>query len=63
MATTNHSETAKIYQFPVKGRAGAALNPVPSKQVLDRAPRADCAGGGCWYHEAALHEVDVVPQR
>lgn len=63
MATTEHSETAKIYQFPVKGRAGLARKPVPSKQGTDRSQFADCAFGGCWYHEEALHEADVVPQR
>ena len=65
MATSSHRETAKIYQFPVKGRAGVDRNAAEAKRSNDRAQEtyADCAFGGCWYHEAALHEVDVLPQR
>jgi hypothetical protein len=65
MATRSHRETAKIYQFPVKGRTGVDRKAVEAKQLHDQVPDtyADCAFGGCWYHEAALHDVDALPQR
>ncbi|MEQ1697230.1 MAG: DUF2735 domain-containing protein [Hyphomicrobiaceae bacterium] len=65
MATSTHIETAKIYQFPLKGRAGADRQAAESKRLAERAKAtyADCAFGGNWYHEAALHDVDVVPPR
>ncbi len=65
MATITHGETAKIYQFPVKGRAGADRKGPESKLALDRkqVAYADCAFGGAWYHEAALLETDALPRR
>lgn len=65
MATSFRGETAKIYPFPAKGRAGADSKAVEPKLKLDRtqAAHTEFAGGGCWYHEAALHEADVWPQR
>jgi hypothetical protein len=52
--TANQSrETARIFQFPVGGRAGLKrdLPNVPS------APRlADIAVGGSWYHEEAIRD-------
>jgi Protein of unknown function (DUF2735) len=63
MATSTHGETAKIYQFPVKGRAGADKQAAESKRARERTQvaYADCACGGNWYHEAALHEADTLP--
>ena len=63
MATGFHRETATIYQFPVNGRDGADRKVTQAKQLVERQPPtyADCAFGGCWYHEEALHDGDALP--
>ena len=51
MNTDFHRPTAKIYTFPIGGRAGQAARataPVPAPQV--------CAADSGGYHEAAIQE-------
>jgi hypothetical protein len=45
--------SAKIYQFPVGGRAALSSRSQPAKPVLDYA-----ASGSSWYHEAAIEEAN-----
>lgn len=55
--TTNLSQpTAKIYQFPVGGRAALSGCREVAKPAADHsAPRV--AVGSGWYHEAAIEEA------
>ncbi|AWN37241.1 DUF2735 domain-containing protein [Methylobacterium radiodurans] len=51
MNTDFHRPTAKIYTFPVGGRAGQAARaaaPAAAPQI--------CTAGSGWYHEAAIQE-------
>ncbi|MFA5950784.1 MAG: DUF2735 domain-containing protein [Hyphomicrobium sp.] len=63
MKMSSHRETAKIYQFPVGGRAGLAVRRELAKTIVEEkhvAPLAIASGCG-WYHEQAL--LDVEPAR
>jgi len=52
--TPNTIQTsAKIYQFPVGGRAALSNRSQPAKPMLDYA-----ASGSSWYHEAAIEEAN-----
>ncbi|GJD57913.1 DUF2735 domain-containing protein [Methylobacterium dankookense] len=51
MNTDFHRTSAKIYQFPVGGRAGQTQR----EAAAQPAPRS-CAIGSGWYHEAAIQE-------
>ncbi|HPG88475.1 MAG TPA: DUF2735 domain-containing protein [Hyphomicrobium sp.] len=62
MTSNAQIETAKIYQFPVGGRAAlttrAGLASQASELEIAAAPRV--AVGGSWYHDAAVQEADKV---
>lgn len=63
MATGSNRETAKIYQFPVEKRLANDRKKIGRQELLPEQPSyADCAFGGAWYHEAALHDTDPLPQ-
>ncbi|CAN5441819.1 hypothetical protein BH10PSE11_BH10PSE11_40780 [soil metagenome] len=52
--TLNTIQTsAKIYQFPVGGRAALGSRSQPVKPIKDYA-----ASGRSWYHEAAIEEAN-----
>jgi hypothetical protein len=60
MTENSHRPSAKIYQFPAGGRAGLvgardAVRPAVETKP-DRLAKA-VAGGGCWYHEAAVEDA------
>jgi hypothetical protein len=55
MTTGNLSRSAKIYQFPVGGRA--ALSSHETKPAADMAPPHIVFGSG-WYHEEAVQDAE-----
>ena len=57
MSTNPRSESAKIYQFPHKGRrSGALLRPNrPSEKSDFKVTPVEC--GGSWYHQAAIDDA------
>ena len=60
MTTNIYGHTAKIYQFPARGRAGIGERREQAKPVAELAPQhvADAASGSGWYHEAAIQEAE-----
>lgn len=52
MTPNSTQPTAKIYQFPVGGRAALSSRSEPAKPTLDYA-----ASGSGWYHEAAIEDA------
>jgi hypothetical protein len=61
MTTNVHSGSAKIYQFPARGRFVAGALREDSKPALTPAlsPRvARSASGSGWYHEEAILEAE-----
>ncbi len=66
MNTTPHHETAKIYQFPIGGRASFNASRRPGQASVDALAQARSAKvvyGGNWYHEDAIEDVDPARQR
>lgn len=57
MATSFHSETAKIYEFPIRGRKTAA-DYQDRKSDLGLQKSYPIEFGGSWYHEEAIRETD-----
>lgn len=62
MKTTETRESAKVYAFPARGRAGlttAAKQPLSDWdiEVLNLPPTAF---GSSWYHDAAIVEADRI---
>ena len=59
MTSGHHRETAKIYQFPARGRLAVDRRREAAKPVLElEAPHdVKIALSGAWYHEAALLEA------
>ena len=57
MTTNFHHPTAKIYEFPVRGRFKGVVRPNESMSTPNLAsPRAEVVFGGSWYHEEAVQE-------
>jgi hypothetical protein len=52
MTPNSTQPTAKIYQFPVGGRAALSSRSEPNKPMMDYA-----ASGSSWYHEAAIEDA------
>ena len=54
--------SAKIYQFPVGGRAALAGHRHGETKTTDiaSAPSGDSACSGSWYHQAAIDESKPV---
>lgn len=52
MTPNSTQPTAKIYQFPVGGRAALSSRSEPVRPTMDYA-----ASGSGWYHEAAIEEA------
>jgi hypothetical protein len=65
MNTSFHQRSAKIYQFPVGGRAsvgtslgtriGIRRDETPA--IADATRVCEAACGGSWYHEAAIEDA------
>jgi hypothetical protein len=57
--------TAKLYAFPVGGRAYAGANPIETQSSVAAVPEDIVAGdfGGCWYHEAAIQDGKLPRKR
>jgi len=61
-----NQRAARIYQFPAGGRAALEGRRYDeAKGVADLAlPRVcEVAGGGAWYHDAAIQDVKPVRER
>ena len=56
--TTN--ESAKIYQFPARGRFAANHHREDAKPVVDLAPSqvVKVVASSGWYHDAAIQEAE-----
>jgi Protein of unknown function (DUF2735) len=66
MGTNSNDGLAKIYQFPVGGRAAlAARRPEDTKSPnsLSSRPVNEAACSGSWYHEAAIQESKPARER
>ena len=66
MTTNVHSGSAKIYQFPARGRfsAGALREDAKPASVPALSPRAARAvPGSGWYHEEAILEAERTRDR
>jgi Protein of unknown function (DUF2735) len=62
MNTSFHHGSAKIYQFPVRGRASIGSRQEETKTIEINAPRvSEAACGSGWYHEAAIEEDSKRP--
>jgi hypothetical protein len=59
MNTSLNHGSAKIYQFPVGGRAafGGRFGETKPSTDLSAARISEAAAGGSWYHEAAIQEA------
>jgi hypothetical protein len=53
--TSFQGESAKIYEFPRRGRFAAAAQREEASAAL-AAPRVAC--GGAWYHDEAIQEAE-----
>ncbi|MBB4567390.1 DUF2735 domain-containing protein [Rhizobium leucaenae] len=58
MAISAQSETAKIYQLPVKARPTAASQRPKVNLTPDIGPSIATAAFDSWYHEEAITETD-----
>ena len=66
MNTGLNQESAKIYQFPVGGRAaiaGRRYEDTKSAAGLGASRVNEVAVGGAWYHDAAIQETKPVRER
>jgi hypothetical protein len=61
MNASFHHGSAKIYQFPVGGRARLAARQ-DSKIAVDTNSQSvsEVACGGCWYHQAAIEDAKLT---
>ncbi|PZM12058.1 DUF2735 domain-containing protein [Rhizobium tubonense] len=55
MTMNTHRDTAKIYQFPVGGRANIARG---DGKFTVEAPPVHVCDTGSWYHQAAVLEAE-----
>jgi hypothetical protein len=61
MNTSLNHGSARIYQFPVGGRAALVRRPDETTASTDLASRvSEAVFGGAWYHEAAIQESKPV---
>lgn len=66
MNTSLNHGSARIYQFPVGGRAalgGRRYEDTKAVADLASARVSEVAVGGAWYHEAAIQETKPVQDR
>jgi hypothetical protein len=64
MTTNIQSGSAKIYEFPTRGRfaAGVARDAKPAANLVSPAATR-AAVGDCWYHDAAVQEAEQTAKR
>lgn len=62
MATNSHRESAKILQFPVRGRSTAfeGASTAASSSQTGQSEQPMAVLGGPWYHDAAIAEAEKV---
>jgi Protein of unknown function (DUF2735) len=59
MTTSSSPESAKIYQFPARGRFASAGREDSKSAVAMMSPRvAPATFGGAWYHEEAIRDAE-----
>ena len=60
MTTNVHSGSAKIYQFPLRGRFAASTYREEANAVSNLAATrvTKAVVGGAWYHEEAIQDAD-----
>jgi hypothetical protein len=59
MTTSVDRGSAKIYQFPARGRTTAGGYLAETKPAADAAsPRAKIVWGSGWYHDAAIQDAE-----
>jgi hypothetical protein len=59
MTANSDRESAKIYQFPVRGRfAAAQLEETKAVSTPASQPVVKVAVGSGWYHDAAIQEAE-----
>jgi hypothetical protein len=66
MNTSLNQGSARIYQFPVGGRAalgGRGLDEIKTSTDLASSRVSEAAVGGAWYHDAAIQESKPVRER
>jgi Protein of unknown function (DUF2735) len=66
MNTNLNQGSARIYQFPVGGRAalgGRGLDEIKTSTELASSRVSEAAVGGAWYHDAAIQESKPVRER
>jgi hypothetical protein len=61
MTENSQRLTAKIYQFPIGGRAANAVRRDTLRTAVELPPEAvsRVSIGGSWYHEEAVREADT----
>lgn len=52
--TAHYQGSAKIYDFPPRGRFAVSASHPDSEAAAQTAPRAPAVAFGSWYHEAAI---------
>jgi len=52
-----HQGSAKIYQFPVGGRASLGIRRNETPSIADAPRVTEVACGSGWYHEAAIEDA------
>ncbi len=63
MSTCLHRDSARIYQFPVGGRAGVERLREEVMPTSTPAPQAVHVACGSWYHDEAIEEDARERQR
>jgi hypothetical protein len=63
MTETSERPTAKIYQFPVKVRAGRTADQHGRRMRELPAGAAPVECGSGWYHDAAIAEAEQAARR
>ena len=66
MNTSFNQGSARIYQFPVGGRAaigGRRHDGITPSTELASSRGSEATVGGAWYHEAAIEESKPVRER
>ena len=56
MTTSIPRGSARIYEFPLRGRFAQGLRDEQQAPINLEAQAAVTAVGGCWYHDAAIAE-------
>jgi hypothetical protein len=65
MTTSTYRESAKIYQFPSRGRAALSGQHEAAVPAVDNLPPAlpNAIYGSNWYHDVAIQTADRASKR